>query len=69
MSRLKLLVDSHLLWDPMFIPRPAHAGFVVEKVAMEQAFLQILQFSPVGTTTPCSTTIHSSTTDTLQDVS
>jgi len=30
---------------PRFDPRPLHAGFVVEKIALGQILLQVLQFS------------------------
>jgi hypothetical protein len=29
---------------PMFVPRAAHVGFVVEKVALEQVFLQVFVY-------------------------
>ena len=48
------LVASLLPWGggARFIPRSAHAGFVVERVVLEQAFLQILQVLSVSTTPP-----------------
>jgi len=43
------LVSRRLLTQmPVFNSRPVHVGFVVEKFALEQAFLQVLQFSSVS---------------------
>jgi hypothetical protein len=33
-------------------PGPVHARFVVDKVALGQAFLRVLRFSPVNFITP-----------------
>jgi hypothetical protein len=44
---------------PGFDPRPVHMKFIVDRVALGQAILQVLQFSPVSITPP----IHSSITD------
>ena len=30
-----------------FYPRPAHVGFVVDKVTMREAFLRVLRFYPL----------------------
>jgi hypothetical protein len=40
------------LWRPGFMPRSFHEGFVVDKVALGQIFLRVLQFSPVGIIPP-----------------
>lgn len=45
---LRWLVASLSQWRPGFNPSQVHVGFVVEKVALGQVFLQALQFSPVS---------------------
>jgi hypothetical protein len=37
---------------PGFMPGTVHVGFVVDKVALGQNFLQVLQFSPVNVNPP-----------------
>jgi len=49
----------------MFSPRPVYVGFVVEKVALAQGFLQVLLFLPITTIPPMLHT-HSFSTDALQ---
>jgi hypothetical protein len=47
------LVSCRLLTQmPVFSSRPVYMGFVVENVAMEQSFLQVLQFPPVSVIIP-----------------
>jgi hypothetical protein len=43
---------SHSLWRPGFTPGSVHVGFVVDKVALGQAFFTVLQFSPVNIIPP-----------------
>jgi hypothetical protein len=45
---LRQLVTSLSLQRLRFHPRLPYVGFVVDKVALEQVFLQLLQFSPVS---------------------
>jgi hypothetical protein len=37
----------------MFVPWSVHVGFVVDKVALGQVFLRVLQFSTVSIIPPC----------------
>jgi hypothetical protein len=37
---------------PGFAPGSVHVGFVVDKMALEQVFLQVLRFSPVNIIPP-----------------
>jgi hypothetical protein len=46
----RLPVSHH--GDLGFNPRPVHVGFVVDKVAMGQVFLQVLRYSPVSIVPP-----------------
>jgi hypothetical protein len=41
----RYLVAGFSLWRPGFAPRAVHVGFVVDKMALQQVFLQVLQFS------------------------
>jgi hypothetical protein len=41
---LRRLVSGILPRRPGFTPRPIHVGFVVDKVALGQVFLQVLRF-------------------------
>jgi hypothetical protein len=45
MSRIRWLVTGLSPRRPRYTPRSVHAGFVVDKVAEGQTFLQVLQFS------------------------
>jgi hypothetical protein len=38
------LVTSFSLWRPVFTPKTVHVGFVVDKVALVQVLLKVLQF-------------------------
>jgi hypothetical protein len=42
---LRRLVAGLSPWRPEFTPRSIHVGFVVDKVALGQVFLRVLQFS------------------------
>jgi hypothetical protein len=45
---LRSLVAGLSPWRLGFTPGSIHVGFVVDKVALGQVFLQVLQFSPVN---------------------
>jgi hypothetical protein len=45
---LRSLVTGLSPRRPRFAPGSIHVGFVVDKVALGQVFLQVLQFSPVS---------------------
>jgi hypothetical protein len=45
---LRLLVAGLSPQRPGFAPRSIHVGFVVDRVALGQVFLQVLRFSPVN---------------------
>jgi hypothetical protein len=47
-SWLRQLVTGPSLWRPVFAPGSINVRFVVDKVALGQVFLQVLQFSPVN---------------------
>jgi hypothetical protein len=49
---LKQLVTGFSPQKPGFKPGSVHVGFVVEKVALGQVFLQVLWFSPVSIIPP-----------------
>jgi hypothetical protein len=40
------------LQRPRFDPRPVHVGFVVDKLEVEQLFLQVFQLCPVSIIPP-----------------
>lgn len=42
-----ILFFLYMLLDDGFTPRSVHVRFMVDKVALGQAFLQVLWFSPV----------------------
>ena len=44
----RYLVSGLSLQKPSFNVRPFHVGFVVDKVALGQAYLQVRQFLPVS---------------------
>jgi hypothetical protein len=52
MPWLKRLVAGLSPWRPGFAPRSIHMGFVVDKEALGQFFLQVLQLSPVNIIPP-----------------
>jgi hypothetical protein len=45
---LQYLVTGFSLQKPRFNDRPFNVGFVVDKQALGQAYLQVRQFSPVS---------------------
>jgi hypothetical protein len=45
MQRLRWLVAGLLPWWPGFTPGPVHVEFVLDKVALGQVYLQVLQFT------------------------
>jgi hypothetical protein len=45
---LRWLATGLLLQRPRLDPESVHVGFVVDKVALGQAFPQVLQFCPVN---------------------
>jgi hypothetical protein len=49
---LKRLVAGLSVRKPRFAPSLVHVGFVVDKVALEQGFLRVLQFSSVSIIPP-----------------
>jgi hypothetical protein len=49
---LRQLVASLRLWRPRFVPGSVHVGFMVDKVALGQVFLQVLLFPPVSIIPP-----------------
>jgi hypothetical protein len=52
MSWLRQLFASLSPWRPGFIPGLIHMGFVMNKVALRQVLLWVLQFSPVSIIAP-----------------
>jgi len=54
-------VTSHSLCRPEFNPRLVRKRFVVDKIALGQVFLQVLQFTLVSIQPPVLHTFHSST--------
>jgi len=52
-------------WRPEYNHSPIHMGFEVNKLALEQAFLQTLQFSPVTNTPSVFSNLHSLITDAI----
>jgi hypothetical protein len=49
---LRQLVTSLSLWRPRVDHKPIHMGLVVDKVAVGQVFLQVLQFSLISIIPP-----------------
>jgi hypothetical protein len=49
---LRRLVAGFLPRRPGFAPRAAYVGFMMDKVALGQVFIGVLQFSPVGIIPP-----------------
>jgi hypothetical protein len=52
MPWLKRLVAGLSPQRPWFTPGSIHVGFVVDKLALGQVFLQVLQFSPANIIPP-----------------
>ena len=63
-SWLRQLVAGLLLRRPGLNPKPFHVRVVVDKVALGQAFVRVLQFPPVRIIPPMLHT-HSLITDTI----
>jgi len=56
------LVNSLSLWRTVLDPKPVQVAFVVDRMALGEAFVRVLQFSPVTVYHQCSVHIsHSST--------
>jgi hypothetical protein len=49
---LRQLVVDNSPQRPGFAPGPVHVGFVVDKVALGQVSVRVIQFSPVGLIPP-----------------
>jgi hypothetical protein len=49
-------------WKPVFSPRPVYVGFVMDKVALGQVLLHVVQLSPSLSFHPHSILIHLSIT-------